>query len=661
MKITLVAMISTTALWAFLATDLNGQQGQNFTGNFLIAVQGPKAEPFSGHKLPGTTRTGGPPVLETLLDVSPSSSGLRVNGMASEARIWWTLRPPDSVAFSREVRSAPNSFGGAWDKAHAMIDQPAKNLVPLIRPEADNVIQQLLSNPMNIRSIEPDVAIWDPDLEQRLFKEAIHSSSRAASTAPGKGMGFQVVEPASPVWPAPSEFAWHLGGAYTNLGNARRDAEHCFNPSNAAENVLVYHLDTGYYNTADGVRPKFLDLKLSRSYVESDRMGQNELPPGYDRFEGGLLSFAGHGTATLSILAGNRVELPGFHDFLGGAPYAHIASCRVSQSVVHFWTGSMVAAISAAIEKQADLITMAAGSPPSDALLDAINHAYDEGVAMIFASSDYFQFPFVFEFPPHTTVYPARFSRALAVTGVTADGQSYSRAWHYWDWLLRFNSISSWMERGSFGPDSVMDHTMAAYSPNIAAQRGTKDGAPDELMVDFSGTSAATPQLAAAAALWSQMYRKDPRLNEPWMRAEGVYEALLMSTTKKPRQSDSDPRLGQGALDAFAALTKGPDKLPLTYRKPSTIGFNWLTVAGWILGEDPSDVREAKRAAHERMLRIEAAQLFQSSPKLRRILINGVEDEPDTKTRAAFLKAVTRDPRASAFLREHLTIASAKP
>ncbi|HYM59524.1 MAG TPA: S8/S53 family peptidase, partial [Thermoanaerobaculia bacterium] len=435
---------------------------------------------------------------------------------------------------------------------------------------------------------------------------------------------------------------------------ARDDAEQYFSTTDPTKNVLVYHLDTGYYKTDDGVRPMFLDLDLSRSFVEGDRKGSAELPPGYDRFESGFLSNAGHGTSTLSILAGNRVDLPAFHEFLGGAPYAHIASCRISQSVVHLWTGSMVAAMKAAIDNHADVIAMAAGSPPSGALLDAVNRAYDNGVAMVFASSDYFQSPICLQFPPHTTVYPARFSRTLSATGVTSEYRSYSRAWHYWYWLLKIKDIMSWMMRGSYGPDSVMDHTMASYTPNVAAQLGIADGTPNLLKVDFAGTSAATPQLAAAAALWLQVYRNDPVLNEPWKHAEGVYEALQLSALKKPSPADPDSRLGFGALDASAALAMKPAQLPLAYRKPSTIGFNWLTVIRWIIGNDPPDVQEAKRAAHERMLRVEAAQLFQSSPRLRKILLNGVDTEPDAATRAAFVSAVTHDPRASAYLREHL-------
>lgn len=52
---------------------------------------------------------------------------------------------------------------------------------------------------------------------------------------------------------------------------------------------------------------------------------------------------------------------------------------------------------------------------------------------------------------------------------------------------------------------------------------------------DGQGTSASTPQVAAAAALWLQFYREDETLKKAWRtwrKAEAAYQALLTSAKK---------------------------------------------------------------------------------------------------------------------------------
>lgn len=67
--------------------------------------------------------------------------------------------------------------------------------------------------------------------------------------------------------------------------------------------------------------------------------------------------------------------------------------------------------------------------------------------------------------------------------------------------------------------------------------------------MDGGGTSASTPQVAAACALWLQMYGK--RVPKDWRRVEACRLALFRSAKHKPALFDW---LGNGALDIPSLL-----------------------------------------------------------------------------------------------------------
>src|SRR3954452_25017443 len=56
--------------------------------------------------------------------------------------------------------------------------------------------------------------------------------------------------------------------------------------------------------------------------------------------------------------------------------------------------------------------------------------------------------------PPKVVVYPARYPRVIAVTGVMANLNPYAE-------------LTGKALVGSFGPDSVMKDAIAAFTPNI--------------------------------------------------------------------------------------------------------------------------------------------------------------------------------------------------
>ena len=80
---------------------------------------------------------------------------------------------------------------------------------------------------------------------------------------------------------------------------------------------------------------------------------------------------------------------------------------------------------------------------------------------------------------------------------------------------------------GNYGPAAKMRTAIAAYTPNVPWARF---GEPDVVDFDGNGTSAATPQVAAAAALWIQKHRAAyDAYPEAWMRVEAVRKALFDS------------------------------------------------------------------------------------------------------------------------------------
>ena len=105
----------------------------------------------------------------------------------------------------------------------------------------------------------------------------------------------------------------------------------------------------------------------------------------------------GHGTGTLSLLAGNKLAgnspgWPGFADFVGGAPEAKVIPVRIADWVVRFTTSTMVQGFDYARAKGAQVLSMSMGGLSSSALVDAINLAYDNGVVMVTAGGNNFAF-----------------------------------------------------------------------------------------------------------------------------------------------------------------------------------------------------------------------------------------------------------------------------
>lgn len=347
-----------------------------------------------------------------------------------------------------------------------------------------------------------------------------------------------------------------------------------------APRVRIAHLDTGF-DPQHRTLPVHLRRDLGRNFVDDDA------PADASDHSDGALNNLGHGTGTLSILAG--AALPGGGP-IGGAPFAEVVPVRVADRVVLFYNSAIaraldyVHALCADPATRIDVVTMSMGGLASAAWADAVNSLYDLGVFVVTAAGNNFG-----NLPTRNIVYPARFARVVAACGVMADHA------HYAD--LGIERMA-----GNYGPDWKMASAVSGCTPNVP---WAKFGCAGIVDFDGAGTSAATPQVAAAAALWIQRNRDAfDSYPEPWMRVEAVRKALFDSAGA----NDAERKwLGRGELRACDALAQAPASAASLHKEDTdSASFPFLRVLTGLGIAAPSD-------PVQRMLELEALQLSQSA------------------------------------------------
>lgn len=443
--------------------------------------------------------------------------------------------------------SNERSDKSSWDLAHQLVE------------ENDDIIYGEPNNPaMNDKYRE---------LARSLKKEHAHNDTRGYNDAWS--------------YPDPDVFGWHLQDSHGQLKRARREAAY-----KSGRRIRIAHFDTGYDPKANITTPESLRLDLQKNFVagEDENLAAD---PGTD----GLIDQPGHGTSTMSVLAGNRVDLPDkkYNDYLGGAPEADIVPVRLSTTVLLFQVDVFAKGLYYAIENDCDVVSMSMGGVASKLWAEAVNDAYNNGVVVVTAAGNN-----VVQLPTRYLVYPAKFKRVIAVCGVGYDHRPYFRED---PWFVEM--------QGNWGPKELMGSAIAAYTPNTPAGKLGKGNH----IGNGGGTSAATPQIAATAALWLHKYR-DFKYEHKWQRVNAVRHAIFSSARKD--LPDSEKYYGNGVYRAADALKVAPklDSKPVpedeVYLPYLSLFFGWETL------EQTTDNKD--------MITIEMAQLEQSNPELRKLL-----------------------------------------
>jgi subtilisin family serine protease len=495
----------------------------------------------------GVTALGARFELEPLFAVQTGSVGAAGPALAAAPQAEWYRARSTSAA------DAPN----AWDVAHAMRATGLGIAGDAVMVEPDFVQEWPYENP-SVRDGLPGA-----DETACIFNDQLAELPRIDA-----------------------RFAWQLDDERSQLRRARGLI------AAGGPAIRIVHLDTGYDENHQ-TRPARLRADVQRNFVD-DQPANDARDPGRK----GFMENPGHGTGTLSILAGNRFTFSGsgytFDEPLGGAPGAEVIPVRVGKSVVQLLTSNIAKGINYAVELSRDdstrvhVISMSMGGVASQAWADAVNMAYEAGIVFVAAAGNNFSAG-IFGFPTHNIVYPARFRRVIAACGVMANRRPY--------YSLPFGTM-----QGNWGPSSKMATALSAFTPNVS---WAEIGCAGIVDMEGAGTSSATPQVAAAAALYFQQYGNtlfDPaRYPERWMWVEAVRRALF-ANADKDADGGSSEKLGNGILQAAAALAAQPPAAASLHKtERDTAVFPWLRVLTGI-GAAPS-------TAADRMLELEATQL----------------------------------------------------
>lgn len=490
-----------------------------------------------------------------------------------------------------------------------------------------------------------DIDFIEPDITSAIF----HTKDSQKGRAPGKNEYL-------PSYPNPEKrglknpFTWHLDDKYSQLEKAFKEIKKAIDiasEKDKEELPIICHIDTGVYldeNDYPGVLPENLDLKLSRNFQDVSDSVEDKDKKWY---QGVLLENQGHGMGTISILAGGKVPQPNgssSKNYFGAFPYARVVTLKISETVVLLSGNTFAKALRYAVDiVKCDVVSMSMAGTPSRRMLKAINHAYDKGVVVVSAAGNsWTQGPKTIL--PKSLMYPARFNRVIAATGVTPD---------YTPYLIYENRNHNANNRDTggaymqtcYGPEDRMRTAIAAYTPNVMWAGKFDHGE----MFDRSGggTSSATPQIAAAAAMWLYYHRKEIQKltdgKKDWRKAEMARQALFQSA-EKSKIRRFNKVFGNGMLKAYDSFKITPQDLfdKIKEEKRDSLGF-WISDDIYRL----FDPKKGDKNDHEllrKMLNTEIAQLCMIDPAFEHI--------NETSTIEELAEAVSKSENVSKKLRE---------
>ncbi len=426
-------------------------------------------------------------------------------------------------------------------------------------------------------------------------------------------------------WPNPpigtyNEFTWHLGDSHSQLRSALKHLKERLPEKEL--NIKIGQIDTGYSPNHPAIPENILE---GMSFVKGE-----EGMPAYDEFTDKKIEQQDHGTATACILAGKKVpeELAygeGSNQ-IGAIPFATVYPMRISETVALSAllgnTTPFVKAIKKAIEEKCEVVTMSMGGLPTRAWAKVINKAYEAGITVVTAGGNSWVKGWG-QLAPKKLLYPARFRRVIAAVGV---------CYNHYPYVAKANPAygnsnseeNGEIMQGNYYPRSAMKTAIAAYTPNIPwcrviYKKESNEGKPI-IERNGAGTSSATPQVAAAAAMWITKNKKElieKGYYGTWKQVEAVRYALFKSARKR-NIFEWNKYYGHGILQAKDALDIEVPELERLKKSPKArILFGVLKyIQLLLLRKSTDDIEESTDDLKKEMIFQEILQVMEQDPKL---------------------------------------------
>lgn len=538
--------------------------------------------------------------MRLLIQTRTGSQRLRLQGLAARP-VEITLRPlmPATAGMAAKAMGFAAGAAPTW---HVTGELP-------VEANGWDICHSLLREGLGFGE-GSDIASAEPDIEW---------SSREHDDPPRGAANANPQRCDHPKGPADN---WFLRREFSGLGAAREEMVRFLKGRMAGTRLA--HFDTGF-DANHATCPQRLRADLARNFVERTADGSPGLEA-VDRADGTLAN-TGHGTATLAILAGRGY---------GGARDFEVAPFRICPRVVLIRTSALAEAMDTVLswrgdpKMRCDVISMSMGGLASKAWADAANALYEAGVVIVTAAGNNFG-----GLPVESVVFPARFRRVIAVTGIRADGSPYA-------------DLPLQLMAGCYGPASKMRTALAAWTPNIPWARRGAGSIVDQ---DGGGTSAATPQVAAAAALWLERHAAALAAQPGWRRVEAVRHALFSAAARSAPADAPHKYFGRGVLDARAALDLAPFAEPDAYRFEEADNARFAALR-LVIGFGVSAA--GPRAA---MLDLEVTHLAQRSTEVSQALKGLDPDDPKglpSTVRRRVMQAMLDETLTSSALRDAL-------
>ncbi len=324
---------------------------------------------------------------------------------------------------------------------------------------------------------------------------ANYASDPAVTYAEPNLRGWFTVTPNDPEFP--NQYSLENLGQTGGEVDADVDAPEAWDLETGDPSVMIAMLDTGVDYTHPDLDAK-VRTDIDRDFVDHD-------PDAMD--------LDGHGTGTAGIAG---AETNNGLDMAGVCWLCELLPLRVGSWVIHFGSralaqGIQYAAAPGPFGADADILSMSLGGTCANLWADAVNYAYEEGALMVAAAGN---------LTPFVVVWPARFNRVIAVSAT--DDQD-DLAWF-----------------SSFGAE------VDVAAPGQGIPTLDLDGAVN----DMSGTSAATPHVAATAGL---MLSRNPDLTN-----DEMHQILRDTAEQQIWWWDPNWLYGYGRINTFRAVQMAP-------------------------------------------------------------------------------------------------------